>query len=135
MEMYKWDPWWENDWPVSKISKAQPNETKGAPVAIDENHTEYVIKIRVAEFQKEEINVNVDHGILKILGEHDEDKSTGYCGSFGVKPCQCSICRSFSLPEKIDASGIRATMGDGWLKLAIPKANSANNQKIDVVVH
>ena len=135
MEIYKWDPWWENDWPVSNLRKAGPNEATGAPVAIDEDSSEYIIKARIPEFRKEEINVSVDNGVLKILGEHDEENRSGYCDSFAVKPCHCSICRSFSLPERIDASAIRAMMEDGWLKLEIPKANGGNDQKIKVVVH
>ncbi len=135
MEMYKWDPWWENDWPVSSLSKARPNDTTDAPVAIDENNSEYIIKAKIPDFRKEEIDVTIDHGVLKVLGEHDEADLTGYSDSFGVKPCHCSISRTFSLPDKIDVSGIRATMADGWLKLEIPKASGVNDQKIKVVVH
>ena len=135
MEMYKWDPWWENDWPLSNHGKARPNQTTDAPVVIDENKTEYVIKTRIPEFRKEEIIVSVDHGLLKIMGEHDEDKSTGYCGSLGVKPCHCSMCRSFSLPDEIDAAGIKATMKDGCLTLEIPRTNGPNDRELTVVVH
>ena len=136
MEMYKWDPWWENDWPVSSLSRTRPNETMDASVAINETSSEYIIKAKVpAGFRKEEIDVTVNHGFLKILGGHAEENSPGTCGSFGVKPFCLSICRSFSLPEKIDAAGIRATMEDGLLKLEIPKANGVNDLKVKVVVH
>ena len=135
MEMYKWDPWWENDWPVSSLSRTQPKEATDAQVAIEENSTEYIIKAKVPEFRKEEIDITIDHGVLKVLGEHDENRETGYGDAFSVRPCHCSIARTFSLPDKVDVSGVRATMKDGWLKLELPKANGANDQKIKVVVH
>jgi HSP20 family protein len=135
MEMVKWDPWWENDWPVSSLPGSRLDERTDAPVAIVENNSEYIIRTRVPEFRKEEIDVTIDHGVLQVLGEHDEADPMGYCDSFGVKPCHCSINRTFSLPDKIDVSGIRATMTDGWLKLEIPKSDGAQDQKIKVVVH
>ena len=135
MEMYKWDPWWEDVLPFDKPRKNRPDDTADALVAVEEDNSEYIIKAKMPEFRKEEISVIVDHGLLKILGEHDVDKSTGYCGSFDVKPCHCSICRSFSLPDKIDAAGIKATLENGCLKLEIPKANGLNDREVKVVVH
>ncbi|MCU0591788.1 MAG: Hsp20/alpha crystallin family protein [Desulfobacterales bacterium] len=135
MEMYKWDPWWEDVLPFDNCRKAARNDKADAPVAVEEDNNEYIIKAKMPEFRKEEISVTVDHGLLKILAEHDADKSTGYCGSFDVKPCHCSICRSFSLPAKIDAGAIKASMKDGVLKLEIPKANGCDDREINIVVH
>jgi HSP20 family protein len=135
MEIYKWDPWWEDALPFDNPRKAGRNDKDVALVAVEEDNNEYIIKTKMPEFREEEISVTVDHGLLKILAEHDADKSTGYCGSFDVKPCHCSICRSFSLPEKIDAGAIKASMEDGVLKLGIPKANGFDDREINVVVH
>jgi HSP20 family protein len=131
MEMYKWDPWWEDVLPFDKPWKS---EKKDPAVDVEEAKDEYVIKMQMPEFLKEEIAVTIDHGLLKILAEHDIDKSTGYCGSYDVKPCHCSLCRSFSLPQKIDAAAIKATMENGLLKLEIPKANGFEAKEVTVVI-
>lgn len=135
MEMYKWDPWWEDVLPFDNPRKARQKDMADAPVAVEEDANEYIIKTRMPEFRREEISVTVDHGLLKILAEHDADQSTGYCGSFDVKPCHCSICRSFSLPEKIDAGAIKASLEDGVLKLEIPKVNGLDDREISVAVN
>ena len=135
MEMYKWDPWWEDVLPFDNRGKPEPKKTTDARVAIDETGEEYIVKAKVPGFRKEELSVTVDHGLLKILGEHDDDKSAGFCGSFDVTPCHCSMCRSFSLPEKIDAAAISASMEDGWLQLKIPKANGLADGEIKITVH
>jgi len=132
MEMYKWDPWWEDVPPFDSSRKAAREEKEDAPVSIEELRTEYIIRAKVPQFRKEEIKVTVDHGLLRILAEHDEDKGTGFAG---LRACHCSMCRSFSLPEKVDARGIKATLEDGKLKLEIPRTNGSSDHEVNVLVH
>ena len=134
MEANKWDVWWENDWPLSGLPEGQSRGAEDPSVSIEETADRYVINTRLSEFQKNEINVVVDHGFLKVFCEHEDDRD-GAGMKFGVKPCRCSLCRSFLLPEAVDVPRIRATVQDGWLKMEIPKSCGSTCRNLKVLVN
>ena len=55
MEMYKWDPWWEDALPFDNPRKAGRNDKDVSLVAVEEDNNEYIIKTNMPEFCKEKI--------------------------------------------------------------------------------
>jgi HSP20 family protein len=79
---------------------------------------------------KEDLDVKVEHGMVKVSGERNEEKkgdkySEKYYGKFE---------RSFRVPEQYDVSQLEANYENGVLNLAVPlKAEVKDNaQKIEV---
>ena len=100
-------------------------------VDISENDEAFVIKAELAGVPKEDINVSLDNGILTISGERKsevEDKAHHRIERFYGR-----FSRSFSLPENVDDSAIKAESKDGILKLSLPKSEPQSKLKqIDI---
>jgi len=88
-------------------------------VDITEDKESYMIKAELPEVKKEDVKVNIDKNILTFSGERrtevKDEKEHRIERSYG------SFSRSFSLPDNIDETNIRAENKDGMLYLTIPK--------------
>jgi len=101
-------------------------------VDIDETDNEFMVKAEVAGVDKDNIDVNIENGILTIRGEkktETEDKK-----HHRVECSYGSFIRSFTLPRAIDAEKVEANYSNGVLNLTIPKAEEAKPKKIEVKV-
>jgi HSP20 family molecular chaperone IbpA len=77
------------------------------------------------------VDVTIEKNILTIKGSVVRGVPAGYKLSYeeyGVGDYE----RSFTLPNEIDRDGIQATIKDGVLKLALPKAKQAVAKKVTV---
>lgn len=89
---------------------------------IKDNGREYVLEMDMPGFKKEDINVDIEGGVLTVSAERhsdyeDEDKKKNYIRkerSYGMYK------RSFDISE-IDESAIVASYDNGMLKLVMPK--------------
>lgn len=88
-------------------------------VDISEADDEFLIKVEVPEVRKEDLNVQVNNGMLNISGERHhgmEDRklhrTERYFGHFE---------RSFKLPENVREDMIRAEQKDGMLYVHLGK--------------
>jgi len=102
------------------------------PTDIYETKDGYVLKLEVPGLKKEDLNVEMKGNVLTIKGERKEEKEIkeenyhrieSFCGTF---------CRSFSLPENIDAESIAAAMKDGVLELKIAKAEDKKTKNVAI---
>lgn len=102
----------------------EPAETSAqAPVNIQEGTDSYELQLIAPGLKKEDFKVNIDRNILTISYDHTEDAATAdqetklLRREYRFK----SFKRSFTLNDKIDASGISARYTDGILYLNLPK--------------
>jgi HSP20 family protein len=103
-------------------------------VDIIEDEKEFLVKIEVPEIKKEDVHVTVESNVLTIRGERKfekEEKGKRYhCCERGYG----SFTRSFSLPDRLNASKVRAEFKGGMLKVHVAKSQTARPQEIDVRV-
>ncbi len=93
----------------------------------------YLVQAELPGFDKDDIEMSVDHNRLTIKAEHQtesEDKKENYIRkerSFG------SYCRSFDI-ENIKADEIAASYKDGVLNVTLPKDNASHDEvkKIEI---
>ena len=105
------------------------------PVAdISETDQEYVIKAELPEVKKEDVKVTLDNGIMTIAGERKYQKEQNDATEIRIESFYGTFSRSFSLPENIDANGIRAETKDGVLRVKIPKTEAAAPQAVSIEV-
>ena len=100
-------------------------------VDISETEGEYLIKAELPEVRKEDVKVTVENGVLTLQGERRQEKEEK---GHRVERSYGSFIRSFSLPESVDESAVKAEYKDGVLHLHLPKSEKVKPKAIDVKV-
>ena len=91
-------------------------------VNVTETEKNYSVELSAPGFEKENLKIAVNEGVLSISGEHKSEKKeekenyTRKEFSFG------SFKRSFTLPENIDENNISAKYENGILRLELIKS-------------
>ncbi|MDH5433641.1 MAG: Hsp20/alpha crystallin family protein [Gammaproteobacteria bacterium] len=96
-------------------------------VDIIENDKNFEIKAELAGIPKENINIEVNKGVLTFSGEkmlESKDEKQHRIERFYGR-----FSRSFALPENIDTSAIKAENKDGILNIVLPKQEVVESSK------
>jgi len=103
-------------------------------VDISETEGEYLIKAELPEVRKEDVKVTVENGVLTLQGERRQEKEEKGKRFHRVERSYGSFVRSFTLPESVDESSVKAEYKDGVLNLHLPKSEKVKPKAIDVKV-
>ena len=103
-------------------------------VDISETEGEYLIKAELPEVRKEDVKVTVENGVLTLQGERRQEKEEKGKRFHRVECSYGSFVRSFTLPESVDESSVKAEYKDGVLNLHLPKSEKVKPKAIDVKV-
>ena len=96
---------------------------------IEELEDKFVLSLAAPGKTKEDFNVELDNDVLTISSEHEDKKENGSGENFTRKEYSYeSFTRSFTIPESVDVSKIKANYQDGILKLDLPKRDEAKTQ-------
>ena len=108
--------------PTTPASREAMTAFDWAPsINVSETPKAYLLKAELAGVKKEEVNVNLENGVLTVSGErkyeqeHKDEKLHRMESAYG------SFMRSFTLPEDAAHEGVEATFKDGVLNVRIPK--------------
>ena len=101
---------------------------------IIEKKDEYLLKAELPEVRKEDVNIDVVDGMLKIRGERkfelDEKKDTVH----RVETYYGKFMRAFALPDNVDQTKIRAECAQGVLTVHLPKVVAAMPKPVEIKV-
>lgn len=103
-------------------------------VDISENEGEYVIKAELPEVKKDDVKVTLEDGVLTIQGQRRQEKEEKTTKYHRIERSYGTFVRSFSLPDQVNESGVKAEFKDGMLNLHIPKSEKAKPRAIEVKV-
>ena len=103
-------------------------------VDISETEGEYLIKAELPEVRKEDVKVTVENSVLTLQGERRQEKEEKGKRFHRVERSYGSFVRSFTLPESVDESSVKAEYKDGVLNLHLPKSEKVKPKAIDVKV-
>jgi HSP20 family protein len=145
MALIKWEPLREMEdmfdrytramgWPANRGQELVATGDWTPRVDISETDKEFVVKAEIPEVKKEEIKVNVDNGVVTIQGERKHEKEEKGKKFHRVECYYGKFARSFTLPDNIDETKIKASFKDGMLNLQIPKSAAAKPKAIEVKV-
>lgn len=81
---------------------------------------QYKIEVAAPGFTKEELDVDLDKGILTIKGEHAGEKADESKGYTRREFCKNSFSRSFTVPENITGE-VDAKLENGILTMGLKK--------------
>lgn len=145
MAIVKWDPWREMEDLFDRYAKSAglPRSASQEPLAtqdwsprvdISETDGEFLIKAELPEVKKDDVHVSVDNGVMTLRGERRQEKEEKGKKFHRIERHYGSFSRSFTLPDNVDASKIKATFKDGMLNLQLPKTTKSKPKSISVSI-
>jgi len=118
--------------PVRDDETRVVGSTWSPAVDIKEEADKYVLYADIPGVRAEDIEIQMDKGILTIRGERKHEAEESEEGFHRVERSQGVFMRRFSLPDTVDAEHISATSKNGVLELVLPKAEQPKARKIEV---
>ncbi len=101
-------------------------------VDIREEPDRFVIHADVPGVAPEDIEVNMENGVLTIRGERKDDSEEEKEGYKRIERVRGTFFRRFSLPDTADAEQISAKARNGVLEVVIPKQAQVQPRRIRV---
>lgn len=145
--LMRWDPFRELEEMSDRLNRmvARPvTKTSGKEaltvadwiptVDISETAGEYVIQAELPEVKKDDVKVTLEEGVLTIQGQRRQEKDEKTTKYHRIERSYGTFFRSFSLPDQVNESGVKAEFKDGVLNLHIPKSEKAKPRAIEVKV-
>ncbi len=102
-------------------------------VDIKEDEDKFVIHADIPGVKPEEIDINMEGGVITIKGEKETEAKTEKEGYKRVERTFGSFYRRFSLPDTADPDAISAKSKHGVLEITIPKREAVKPKKINVM--
>jgi len=102
------------------------------PADITEYADRFVLQLDVPGVSIEAIEITLDQGVLTISGERAAQAEAKDVERSRRERLHGRFQRRFTLPETVDAAGVRATGRNGILEVTIPKQAKAQPRRIEV---
>lgn len=141
MALVRWDPVRELDAATTDVSRifesllgdGQTRQRRWMP-AMDllERDDHFVVRADLPGMNEEDVNLEVEDGILTISGERSNEETTESEGYYRTERAYGTFQRSFSLPEGINPDQVSAEFDRGVLELRIPKPAERQPHRIEI---
>lgn len=132
----RWDPFSELNRLHDQyfLPRGGESEARAARPAVDirEEGTAFFIHVEVPGVKQEDVNVEVDRGMLTIRAERKSPPDDVKKTFRRVERYYGTTSRSFALPDNADPEAISAELADGVLHVRIPKRAEKASRKIAV---
>lgn len=93
----------------------------GTAVDAYETETDFVVKMDVPGWRKEDLTVRVEDNAVYISGDREETKEIEKKDYYRHERQAEQIHEVISIPIPVDPAGTKAKMSDGVLEITIPK--------------
>ena len=101
-------------------------------VDVEETADELVLRAEVPGLSRDDIEVELEDGVLTIQGEKKYEKKEENAQGLLYERRWGTFNRRFTLPRAVAADGITADLHNGILTVRVPKAEEAKGRKIEV---
>jgi len=113
--------WWGDD----------RDEAMGAyPVDIHEDQDHVYVDAELPGFNKDQVQVTLENGVLSIAAEREEEPAKGKAHLSERRYRR--VARRFTLPSTLDESKVDAKLDQGVLHLTLNKREEVKPRRIDV---
>jgi len=100
------------------------------PVDIHEDDDHVYVEAELPGFDKDEVEVTLENGILRINAERKSEEKKGQ--PHLTERRFTRVSRAFSLPTTVDEGKVDAKLNDGVLNLTLDKRDEVKPRKIQV---
>ena len=91
----------------------------------------FEVQAEIPGLSKEDLTIKIQGNYLEISGNRAVAAPEGYKAHRNER-AETSFCRSFTLPDEVDAEKVEATLKDGILHLSLPKSEAAKPRQITI---
>ncbi len=104
--------------------------TGAYPVDIHEEDGRLVVDAEMPGFNRDEIDVTIDNGVLRITAERtpEETKGTSHLRERRFTRVE----RTFTLPTDVDEAQVQARLDNGVLHLELPQSETSKPKQIEI---
>jgi HSP20 family protein len=150
MSLVRWDPFRELEEMSTRLNRIfgqsslarTTGEGKDAfstfdwspTVDIAETAEEFQIRAELPGVNKDDVKVSVDNRILRLEGERKQEKEEKGKKYHRIERSYGSFLRTFTLPDNVDDTKVRADFKDGVLSVRLTKAEKAKPKAVEVKV-
>lgn len=108
--------------------------TASYPVDISEKNNTLIVDAELPGFEKQDIDVSIDNGVLSIAAERRTEKKEEAKGETRHlhERRYTRVQRRFTLPSEVDESNAKVTFENGVLHLELPKVGEPKARKITI---
>jgi HSP20 family protein len=110
----------------------RPAGTWSPPIDVFDTADAIVLKAELPGLKPEDVEVEVDEGVLSIRGERRFTEQVEEGRYHRLERAYGQFARSLSLPTGVRSEDITATFTDGVLEVRVPKADEVRPRKIAV---
>lgn len=129
-EVLGWDPFQEMGWPTEPVAAFVP------AFEVRETHDGYVFKADVPGVVEDDLDIHLTGNRLTIGGKREmEQRNENESGGdryYAYEIAYGSFTRSFTLPDGVDAEGVKAELKNGVLTVHVPKRAEAQPKRIQL---
>jgi HSP20 family protein len=98
---------------------------------LSEDDNSFIVRATLPGFTQEDVNVEVNDGVLTISAQHDEEEDKGE-RYFRRERRWGSVQRQIVLPSPVEEDRATAELKDGVLTLRMPKVQKAPPKRINI---
>ena len=120
------------DEPFFRTPVFDSDKTGMLALDIAEGDGELIVRASVPGFSKEDIDVQIQDGVLSIKAGHTEDPETSDERFYRRERRVGAVSRRVALPGEFTEAEARAELADGVLTLRIPQAEASRPKQIPI---
>ncbi len=103
-------------------------------VNIEEVKDRFEITAELPGLRKDDVKIEVKDHVLTLTGDKKVENENTDRNVYLYERAYGRFCRTFTLPDNVDAEKIDAEFKDGILKIGVPKTEEAKPKEIKVKV-
>lgn len=135
MRIARFEPWSYIDLLNRDLGRAASEDSARAwspAVDILEEKDSFLLRADLPGVNASDIDISMDGGVLTVSGIRQADERGEDTAVQRVERASGKFSRRFSLPETVDADGIKAQHRNGILEVIIPKQPEMKARKVTV---
>jgi HSP20 family protein len=105
---------------------------EGATMDLYEEDGKLIAEVSLPNYNKDEITVSTDRGMLEVSAEHKEEKESKDKRHYYVQESSSQYYRRVKLPEGTKIDDVDASFKDGVLRVAMPIEAPRQTKTIDI---
>jgi HSP20 family protein len=113
------------------LDAAAATSARWPAITVTEKGDTFELVAEVPGLEEKDFEISVEGDVVHVAGERKVATPEGYAARVRER-AEAKFSRDFTLPTRVDADGVEATLANGVLRLVLPKAKESRARTINV---